>query len=216
MNDSNVQCKEQFVNKTRNTLESTPEQQSVSMHKHRTYVTNCKQTLKDSGHGVDKHSIKLTSMPTEMSPETRDNNHISQFPKINNIQSPLLKNYVQMKLHTMKAHAMVDSGSDISVAHPRVLSKFHLNKLCTVGSSDKRYIVTANNEMSEIDGVVRVPVEIGKVQMHVKFYLVPELHTDFILGLDFLNSNNATLDFCKRSLDPRRNIVASESSLYPN
>ncbi len=217
MNDSNVRCKGQFVDKSRNTLESTPEQQSVSMHKHRTYVTNCKQTLKDNGHGVDKHSIKLTSMPTEMSPETRDNNHISQFPKINNIQSPLLKNYVQMKLHTMKAHAMVDSGSDISVAHPRVLSKFHLNKLCTVGSSDKRYIVTANNEMSEIDGVVRVPVEIGKVQMHVKFYLVPELHTDFILGLDFLNSNNATLDFAKGtlSLDPRRNIVASESFTIP-
>ena len=43
-----------------------------------------------------------------------------KFPVVNNIQSPLLKNYVAVKVSGIETHAMVDSGADISCARPQV------------------------------------------------------------------------------------------------
>ena len=47
-------------------------------------------------------------------------------PVISNVQSPLLKNYISIKVANISTHAMIDSAADISCARPEVLPKYHL------------------------------------------------------------------------------------------
>ena len=61
-----------------------------------------------------------------------------------------------------------------------------------------------------------VIAKIADQNVKIKFYLVKNLLTDFILGIDFLLENNVTVDFGKRqlSIDPRRELIFIEDVNY--
>lgn len=130
----------------------------------------------------------------------------------------LLKNYIPLKIMSHDVHAMVDSGADVSIANASILVKYkNIQKSCKVYPTDKQCVLTANDERVDISGVIYVKAQIGKQTFPVKFYLVPNLHTNFILGLDFLEKHNVVVHFGSKefSIDPRKPVFATQKYTIP-
>ncbi|CAC5360785.1 unnamed protein product [Mytilus coruscus] len=85
-----------------------------------------------------------------------------------------------------------------------------------VKPSDKKVIITANDEHVET-GTINVDLKVGDESSDVKFYLVPCLTPQLILGLDFLNHQGAVIGFNakKFSFDPRRVLIAKSDITVP-
>ncbi|CAG2196856.1 unnamed protein product [Mytilus edulis] len=143
---------------------------------------------------------------------TFDNNYVSM------CQSSLLNNFINVNIGSLSMHAMIDTGADISVANPSILSKLDSVGInVVVKPSDKKVIITANDEHVEIVGTINVDLKVGDESSDVKFYLVPCLTPQLILGLDFLNHQGAVIDFNaqKISFDPRRVLIAKSDITVP-
>ena len=128
-----------------------------------------------------------------------------------------LKNFIPMTIMQHDVFGMIDSGSDICVANIDVLSKYSGLSKYFINNSDKCFITTAGSKHVKIDGCIILPVSIADCTVKIKFYLVKNLLTDFILGLDFLNSHNVTVNFGKNkfSIDPRRKLQCEEHVTVP-
>ncbi|CAC5393824.1 Retrovirus-related Pol polyprotein from transposon 297,Retrovirus-related Pol polyprotein from transposon 17.6 [Mytilus coruscus] len=85
---------------------------------------------------------------------TFDNNYVSM------CQSSLLNNFINVNIGSLSMHAMVDTGADISVANPSILSKLDAVGInVVVKPSDKKVIITANDEHVEIVGTINVDLK---------------------------------------------------------
>lgn len=128
-----------------------------------------------------------------------------------------MKNYVAIKVSNIPTHAMVDTGADISCARPEVLVKYHLQSRCQIHQTDVPFIRTASDEKVQVQGIIFVKAEVAKEKVNIKFYLVPGLHTDFILGVDWLEAHSVCIKFGSGtlSLDPRRQLAARCETTIP-
>ena len=97
---------------------------------------------------------------------------------------PLLKNYIPVKINDANAHCMVDSGADISIANSNVLVKYGLKDICKIHPTDKSHITTASNDQMTIHGKIYVKIFVQNKCCISEFYLLDDLPTDFILGMD--------------------------------
>ena len=86
-------------------------------------------------------------------------------PVISNVQSPLLKVYISIKVANISTHSMTDSGADISCARPEVLPKYHLQSKCNL-HTDVPYIklveTVAKTEAVQRDRAQGVMLQISK------------------------------------------------------
>ena len=139
------------------------------------------------------------------------------FPMVSNVHSPLLRNYVAIKISSTETYAMVDSGADISCAKPAALTKYRLNQQCKIYPAEVPYICTANNEKVPVQGVIYVKAEVANQKIRIKFHLVPGLHTDFILGVDWLQANDVAPKFGSGtlSIDPRHQLATTCETTVP-
>lgn len=142
---------------------------------------------------------------------------------VNTVVSPFLSSYVPMQIGSVQVYALVDSGAEISIMNPAVLDQYKTQfQRCTVYPPDRKYIQTATDERTAIDGMVRVKVRLDGKNTMCKFYLVQNSTPSFILGRDFLTANRAVLKFgvdgsthMHLSIDPRRQVVATEQVTVP-
>ena len=130
-----------------------------------------------------------------VSPDVSDISHITV------CQSILLNHFITVNMFSLSLHAMIDTGADICVANPSILSELaNAGITVNVYPSDKKFIVTANDEHVEIIGLIYVDLSIGNNCSKVKFYLVPDLTPQLILGIDFLHHQGAVVDFYRKKI----------------
>ena len=67
-------------------------------------------------------------------------------------------------------------------------------------SGDNEHFTTANNASLAVLGSVTLGVKLGGRTVPAKFYVVENLSQDVILGIEFLQSNNAVLDYTRKRL----------------
>ena len=84
------------------------------------------------------------------------------------------------------------TGADISVANVSVLNKYKLD--LKVFQSDKRGIQLVNSEFVPIKGMIRVPFKLNNENLTCKFYILDNISPEFIFGMDWLSSNNVTVN----------------------
>ncbi len=102
-------------------------------------------------------------------------------------------------------HVLVDSGADVCVADVRVIDKYQLKtKGCQILRSDRDVLHTADGTDMSVTMMIVFPMTIGCHKNIVRFYVVNNLHVDFILGLDWLRNNDALIDFSNNSLQLRK------------
>ena len=133
-------------------------------------------------------------------------------------KSDLIDNYVNISLENLSMVGLLDTGADISVMNPIVLTKLRkIGRRVKVEKSEKEAIITASNEKVKIIGVINVNISIGNDTCMIRFYLVPDLEPHVILGVDFLKSKGAIIDFSNRtvSFDKRRQLVALNAFTVP-
>ena len=117
-------------------------------------------------------------------------------PVISNVESPLLKEYISMKVANISTHAVIDSRADISCARPEVLPKYHLQSRCRMYPTDVLYCILTWLQARRCKKYYRHHTCEGRGGQHkvnTKFYLVPGLHTDFTLGIEWLQANEACI-----------------------
>ena len=142
---------------------------------------------------------------------------------VNTVVSPFLSSYVPMQIGSAQVYALVDSGAEFSVMNPAMLDQYKTQfQRCKVYPPDRRYIQTATDERTAIDGMVTVKVRLDGKNTMCKFYLVKNSTPSFILGRDFLTANGAVLKFgvdgsnsMHLSIDPRRQVVTTEHVTVP-
>ena len=109
---------------------------------------------------------------------------------------PLCRNFINITFHdtSVKVYALIDSGTDVSVADKSVIDKY---KLCDNAREprDRPNIIAADGISMNVDEVIRMQVNVGGHISRAKFYLEQNLHTDFRLGMDWLTENEANISF---------------------
>jgi hypothetical protein len=117
---------------------------------------------------------------------------------------PLCKNFVRMTLcdssrPQLDIFVLIDSGSDVCVADESVLVKYNISKN-ECFDSDRTSLTAANNGRMNVDKMICINVNVGGYVCKVKFYVVQNLHTDFILGWDWLTEHRADVSFHAKRL----------------
>ena len=85
-------------------------------------------------------------------------------------------------------------------------------------SDEISHIQVANKQNMEIVGIINTTVQVQGHNLKVKFHVVDNLHTDFILGVDTLKNWSALVDFqqnCLRINGGKRSLVCDISTTIP-
>src|SRR6218665_441189 len=147
---------------------------------------------KQKGH-VKRLCPKLTS---ESVPETRVGEPTKVEPVQEQAQSRLVKGsrmaYVVARLQGKRLHCLLDSGSEMSLVPRRLIQDAELKP------SEQR-LLAANGSAIKVDGETTLKIRVGK-QMFSLPCLVTDQVTEVILGLSWLEINQARWDFASRSV----------------
>ncbi|KAJ8912689.1 hypothetical protein NQ315_012243 [Exocentrus adspersus] len=102
--------------------------------------------------------------------------------------------YVSVQIFGRSVVALLDSGASHSVIGSAGIYLLQLFKL-TVQTGVSDSLRTADGKAQPIAGVVSLPLQIGNLVRVLKVLVVPSLEHAFILGSDFCNLFNITVDF---------------------
>ena len=86
-----------------------------------------------------------------------------------------------MKYHQHKLSALIDTGSDVSIAGEDIAH----NLGWTIHAHHTKEVSVANNETMLISGVARVLLQIGKRKLEAEILISPDFE-GLILGYDWL------------------------------
>jgi hypothetical protein len=93
--------------------------------------------------------------------------------------------HISVEIFGSQFRGLLDSGSSISILGSD-LSKLFLSWGATLdGCADFTHIATANDSQAEVCGCLVLPVMAQNVTRLVKFYIIPDVTTPLILGVDF-------------------------------
>ena len=136
-------------------------------------------------------------MPSEKGATAGHNKNNVKGIKCDLQNSAYLGNYIEIKVGGLKHFALIDSGSDLNVLSSDVLSDFS-NVSFQRSESDRKYIVTANNEKSPIDCMLFVHIDICNVSFRVKFYVVQGLTPNIILRFRISQKEQSKIRFWEK------------------
>ena len=134
------------------------------------------------------------------------------------ITTALLENYIECKILNQRWFMLVDSGSNISVIRRSAVLKFGLDIFQMYPSDELTHIQVANKQNIEIVGIINTTVQVQGHNLTVRFHVVDNLHTDFILGVEKLKSWSAAVDFqqnCLRINGGKQSLVCDISTAIP-
>lgn len=103
--------------------------------------------------------------------------------------------YVNIKINDITASGLLDTGSALTIignnAHKSLLSRGL--KLSTDDYIDKMKIIAAGGQSLDVIGYIDLPVSFDGQFHIVKTYIVPEVQSSLILGVDFWRAFNLCL-----------------------
>lgn len=145
----------------------------------------------------------------------QNSNVSEQLPKINSTRAHLLHNYIPINVNNHKVLALVDSGADVSIASSDVIEKYGLHN--NISECDKKGIELPNSQVVPIRGLLNVSFTVDNQSMSCKFYLVENISPEWILGIDWLSTNNVTINFGSKqmTIDTKRQLTTACSTTIP-
>ena len=95
---------------------------------------------------------------------------------------------------------MVDTGADISCISQSFLNKITIGKT-TLKKSHIYSIVGVGQQRLRILGIVNLSVKINGTDFYYDFHVVDSIPHSVIIGIDFLQANNVTINVAQRSMN---------------
>ena len=111
-----------------------------------------------------------------------------------------------IRLGNCKARALLDSGSTISAINGNLFQKSEFASL-PLKTPKVPHIIGAGGATHPIQGQIDLQFSIGSLLLSQTFYVIPALRQSMILGTDFLQKNEARLDWQNNTLSLRQNTV---------
>lgn len=108
------------------------------------------------------------------------------------------------KLEDTAIQMVVDTGSSITVVHPRVIQELGMTE--NVCNSALQYLKTVTGQRIPISGTIRLKLGVGDEEMFQEFW-VAEIAEKIVLGLDFLKAHECNIDVSARVLIMNGNRV---------
>ena len=130
--------------------------------------------------------------------------------------APLQSNFIQVSILGKTINTLVDTGSSLSCIQKSLLNSLD-QKFVTYGTSEFKKVKGIGGHLISITGTAILPVQIGDQIFHQKFYIFDEILHPLLLGIDFLKTNNCTLNFEHQTLDcdagtPVVNLLGANSA----
>ncbi|KAM3962339.1 LOW QUALITY PROTEIN: uncharacterized protein ACR2FA_003575 [Aphomia sociella] len=103
--------------------------------------------------------------------------------------------FLKIDVSGIDCRGLLDSGSEISIIGNDILKYF--TGLATVHESpDIKFIKSANGSSSPVTGYLFLPVTVEGRTAIIKFYVVPGVVTELLLGINFWREFNIAPDVC--------------------
>ena len=113
---------------------------------------------------------------------------------------------IPIRLGNCKVRALLDSGSTISAINGNLFQKSEFASL-PLKTPKVLHIIGAGGATHPIQGQIDLQFSIGGLLLSQTFYVIPAFRQSMILGTDFLQKNEACLDWQNNTLSLRQNTV---------
>ena len=109
--------------------------------------------------------------------------------------------------------ALVDTGASISIMSKPFLNRLQqLSKIKIVEFSEPQTCTVADRAKVKMLGKGELPVYINGSEYNMLFHILPTVNIDVILGMDFLQKHNATLQIGPEETTFNLSQIAESSS----
>jgi transposase InsO family protein len=112
-----------------------------------------------------------------------------------------------LNIGKITAEALVDSGSQVNGLSLDTYRKSGLQNKYPLQNSVIKVIEGVSGETAEVLGAITLPINLGGITTSTEFLVLQKLNYAAILGLEFLQNNNATLDFQNRVLSLQHGVT---------
>ena len=111
-----------------------------------------------------------------------------------NFTAYMIKNTVNVSVNKSKTNALCHIGASISCMSNSFFEKYFPNQKPTIKLCQIKSIVDVGDKHHPVLRVVNIEVAFGILGLKYPFYVVKDLHHSLILGHDFMEAHNVTLD----------------------
>lgn len=101
--------------------------------------------------------------------------------------------FLKVTIYDIEYVGLMDSGSEISIIGREAL-KYFINLATVHQPQDLNYITTANGSSSPVTGYIFLPVTVEGRTAIIKFYIIPEVSTELLFGMNFWKEFNIAPD----------------------
>lgn len=107
--------------------------------------------------------------------------------------------FIKLEYNTIIFNVLVDTGSEVSLVNEEILNRFKSIFQKSIVKGTKISLQTANGKkLADVNKVINLVREFeGEIVSH-SFIVMPDMKLDMLVGSDFLNKNNATINLEKR------------------
>ncbi|XP_072403222.1 uncharacterized protein [Diabrotica undecimpunctata] len=107
--------------------------------------------------------------------------------------------YLQIEILGQSCLALLDSGSNISLLGSHSLEMLDKANI-SISPISSLQVSTADGTIQSIVGKFETEILVANIRRNITFYIIPSVQNSIILGMDFLNIFNSTLDCSDFSL----------------
>lgn len=109
---------------------------------------------------------------------------------------------IKIKVHSVEAEALIDSGATISVISYNLYQKLIDSKIVfsEIKNAQPRIVKAVNGQVLKTSSFIEINLSLGSYYFSQKFVVVYDVLCEMILGQDFLFNNDVVVDFGKKAL----------------
>ena len=119
------------------------------------------------------------------------------------------KNTTEIRIGENKTHALVDTGSQLTLASLTFFNKTKFAQ-CNLDASEFIFVKGVSGKHLKILGKIKLPVSIDGKIFHFYVHVVQDLNHSFILGIDFMERYGVSLHLGNKTLH-----IAETASVCP-
>ena len=145
-----------------------------------------------------------------------DSSKLKQNPSITKFLSSKLSTpiYVKVEVNNKRQHAIVDTGSAVTIINQQLLKKIHHKKF----NHQRKTHQSANSTNINIIGEIELEIKVQGHKTIIRADVATNLVTDLLLGNDWISENNVIIDTPQRKIiltDQYRRITATAQFVEP-
>ena len=117
-----------------------------------------------------------------------------------NFTAYMTKNMVNVSINGTKSKAICDTDSPVSCMSKQFFEKAFPEQKPNINPCQIKSLVGVGGTHHPVLGVIQIEVKFGTLGLVYPFYIIKDLHHSIIIGHDFMETHNVTLDIKDRKM----------------